>query len=71
MSLIDGQDLLDAGWQPGAEIGQALAKAHEYEARGISDKKYLLKLLARDIPKSQPKLGVREQPAPLGEAIAA
>ena len=51
MSLINGQDLIDAGWMPGAEIGQALAKAEEYEARGISDKKYLLKLLARDIPK--------------------
>ena len=55
MSLINGQDLLDAGWQPGAEIGQALAKAQDYEARGISDKKYLLKLLARDVPKSKPK----------------
>ena len=71
MSLINGEDLLDAGWQPGAEIGQALEKAKEIEARGISDKKYLLKLLARDVPKSRPKLIAREQAAPLGEAIEA
>jgi tRNA-splicing ligase RtcB len=71
MSLINGTDLIDAGWQPGPEINQALEKAAEYEARGISDKKYLLKLLARDVPKSTPKLAARAQPAPLGEAIAA
>ena len=71
MSLIDGTDLIEAGWQPGPEISQALEKAAEYEARGISDKKYLLKLLARDIPKSEPKLVAREEPAPLGEAIEA
>ena len=71
MSLINGDDLLDAGWQPGAEIGQALEKALEYEARGISDKKYLLKLLARDVPKSKAKLAVREEAAPLGVAIEA
>ena len=63
MSLIDGTDLIDAGWQPGPEISQALEKATEYEARGISDKKYLLKLLARDIPKSSPKLAARAEPA--------
>jgi tRNA-splicing ligase RtcB len=71
MSLIDGQDLIDAGWQPGPEIGRALQKAGEYEERGISDRKYLLKLLARDLPKSLPKLTAHAQPAPLGEAIAA
>lgn len=71
MSLIDGNDLIEAGWQPGPEISLALQKASEYEGRGISDKKYLLKLLARDVPKSTPKLAVRDEPAPLGEAIAA
>ena len=71
MSLINGTDLIDAGWQPGPEISQALEKAAEYEARGISEKRYLLKLLARDIPKSTPKLAARAGPAPLGEAIAA
>ena len=70
-SLIDGTDLIDAGWQPGREIGEALKIAAEYEARGISDKKYLLKLLARDVPKSSPKLAPRDAAAPLGEAIAA
>jgi len=70
-SLIDGKDLIDAGWQPGREIGEALTKAAEYEARGISDKRYLLKLLARDVPKSSPKLAPRSEAAPLGEAIAA
>jgi len=71
MSIINGNDLIDAGWLPGPEISQALEKAKEYESRGISDKKYLLKLLARDVPKSTPKLAPRDEAAPLGEAIAA
>ncbi|MGI9245012.1 MAG: RtcB family protein, partial [Verrucomicrobiales bacterium] len=69
-SQIDETDLIDAGWQPGEEVREALGRAAEYEARGISDKKYLLKLLARDVPKASAKLARRSDPAPLAEAIA-
>ena len=69
--MITAQDLLDAGWCEGPEIGQALDRARQYQERGINDPKYLLKLLARDVPKAKTKLTARDQPAPLGEAIAA
>lgn len=69
--MISAQDLLDAGWVEGPEIGAALQRAAEYEARGITDSKYLLKLIARDVPKPPTKVVPREAPAPLGEAIAA
>ena len=69
--MLTAQDLLDAGWSEGPEIGAALERVAVYEARGIDDPKYLLKLVARDVPKSQPKLLAREEPCPLGEAIEA
>ncbi len=69
--MITAQDLLDAGWSEGPEIGAALERARVYSERGIEDPKYLLKLVARDVPKSQPKAAARAEPAPLGEAIEA
>jgi tRNA-splicing ligase RtcB (3'-phosphate/5'-hydroxy nucleic acid ligase) len=73
MSLLTGQDLLEAGWLPGPQLGKALLKATEYEARGIHDKAYAIKLLHRDMPPEAfvPKLVRRTTPAPLTEAIAA
>ena len=71
MSIITGHDLLEAGWQPGPEIGAALKAAAEYEARGIEDKTYLLKLVARAVPKTTPRIAPRDEPAPLAEAIEA
>ena len=69
--MITAQDLLDAGWSEGPEIGAALERVAVYEARGIDDPKYIFKLVARDVPKSHPKLLAREEPGPLGEAIEA
>ncbi|HSJ03499.1 MAG TPA: RtcB family protein [Verrucomicrobium sp.] len=71
MSLLNGSDLLEAGWEPGPNFGLALAKAREYEARGVTERSYLLKLLRRDFPPQQPKIQMRQESAPLAEAIAA
>lgn len=71
MAKLNGADLLEAGWPPGPEIGQALEKALEYEERGIFDKSYLIKLLRRDFPPRPERILMRDQPAPLAEAIAA
>ena len=71
MSLLNGDDLLEAGWPAGPGIGLALAKAAEYEARGITDRAYVLKLLRRDMPVTVPKIQPREAPAEFSEAIEA
>ena len=71
MPLINGQDLIDAGWEPSAAFPELLAAAAAYEDRGIADAAYVLKLLARDFPKPPPKLRLRDQPIAFGEAIAA
>ncbi len=69
MKAITSQDLIDAGYEPGPRFKELLAKAAEYEARGISDPKYMLKLLGRDVGPPPPKGEMREKPAPLAEAI--
>jgi tRNA-splicing ligase RtcB len=69
-SLITGQDIIDAGYPSGPIIGEMLKAAAIHEAKGISDKKYLLKLLKRDFPPPPPKQSLRDTPAPLAEAIA-
>ena len=71
MPLIDGNDLIEAGWLPSGQFPKLLAAAAEFEARGIADKDYVLKLLARDFPKPPPKLRPRDEPIAFGEAIAA
>ena len=45
MKLLTSQDLIAAGYEPGPVFQQLLAKVAEYEARGIADPKYALKLL--------------------------
>ncbi len=71
MGLVNGSDLIEAGWSEGPDIGRALAKAAELEARGVHDRAYILKLVARDVPKTKPRLENRAEPAPLAEAIQA
>ena len=73
MALLTGNDLIAAGWAPGPQLGTALAKAAEYEARGITDKDYIVKLLNRDAPPAAfvPKLRPKVQHAPFSEAIEA
>lgn len=66
--IINHEDLIAVGYHPGPHFKEILARAKEHEARGITDKKYILKLLRRefDLP---PKLAMREKPASLAEAI--
>jgi tRNA-splicing ligase RtcB len=71
MPLISGKTLIDAGWQPGPQFPELLAAAAAYEARGISDPAYILKLLERDHVKGSPKLRPRDEPLPFSEAIEA
>ena len=69
MKTLNGQDLIDAGWESGPMIGEMLVKIEEYEARGITDAKYILKLLKRDFIPPPPKMQMREKAAPFSEAI--
>lgn len=71
MSLIDAEDLADAGWPKSALYKDLIQSARELERRGVTDKAYILKLLARDFEKPDSKLKPREEPLPLNEAIAA
>lgn len=70
MPLITGQDLIDAGYSPGKQFKELLAAAAEYEEKGITDRKYILKLLKKHHAPPPPKETMRERPAPLREAIA-
>lgn len=71
MPLLTGQDLVDAGWQPGPKFPALLAAAAAYEERGIHDAAYLMKLLERDFGKEDPKLRLRDEALPFSEAITA
>lgn len=70
MKLLTSQDLIDAGYLPGPIFEKLLAKIDEYEAKGITDPKYALKLLGRDCGKPITKLQRRTKPIPFSEAIA-
>ena len=69
MPLITGQDLIDAGYEPGEQFATLLEAAAEYEGRGITDKKYALKLLKKRFLPPPPKEKMREKAAPFTEAI--
>jgi len=67
--IITGDDLIEAGYAPGPLIGKMLARAAEHQAKGVADRKYLLKLLKREFEAPPPKLAMREKPVALTEAI--
>ncbi len=69
MKPITSEDLEAAGYLPGAGLEAMLRQAAEYQLRGISDFKYLLKLLRRDFAPPPPKFVMGTIPAPLAEAI--
>ncbi len=71
MNLLTADDLIAAGYEPGPQFKVLLAKIAEYEARGIADPKYALKLLKRDVIPPPVKYVMREKPVPLAEAITA
>ncbi|MCH7225697.1 RtcB family protein [Haloferula sp. A504] len=68
-STLTGEDLIAAGYRPGPVFKEMLARAAEYEARGVSGKKYLLKLLRRDFEPPPPKAVLRKRAVPFTEAI--
>ncbi|MEM9080369.1 MAG: RtcB family protein [Verrucomicrobiota bacterium] len=63
------EDLIEAGWERGPVFAEMMAKVREYEERGICDRKYLLKLLAKDFGEPQPKMAMRSEPEKVTEAI--
>ena len=69
MKLITTEDLIAAGYEPGPAFKSMFEKIAGYEARGISDKKYALKLLKRDFTPPPPKAVMREKPIAFAEAI--
>ena len=71
MSLLTSEDLVAAGYETDARFTALLAKIAEYEARGIVDPKYALKLLKRDVAPPPVKHAMREKPVALSEAIEA
>lgn len=60
---------MEAGWEPGPIFAEMIVKLREYEERGICDKKYLLKLLAKDFGEPEPKVAMRAAPVKCAEAI--
>jgi tRNA-splicing ligase RtcB len=69
MNLITENYLIGAGYEPGTMLNQMLVKAVALHDRGIHDRKYVLKLLAREFGAPPPKVVMREKPLPLAEAI--
>lgn len=69
MKLIDSKDLIAAGYEPGPIFKALFEKIAEYESRGITDKKYALKLLKRDHAPPPPKAVMREKAVAFSEAI--
>lgn len=69
--LLTESDLLLAGWLHGPLLTEMLAAVARMEERGIQDPAYAMKLLRRDFPAPEPKIKMRENPAPLATAIEA
>ncbi len=62
--------LIANGWADDARLEQTLVRGAELiSSKGISDRKYLLKLLRREFPELHASLTLRDTPAPLSEAI--
>ena len=70
-TLLTRSDLILAGWQDDPQIEALLDAVRVMEQRGIHDASYALKRLRRDIPPPDLRLRLREDAAPLTEAIAA
>ena len=69
--IINGEDLIEAGWVPGPQFPELLAAARALEEKGINDPAYILKLLDRDFEKADTKLVMRDESLPFSEAIEA
>jgi len=69
MKLLTQQDLIKAGYQVGPNFPFLLARISELEAKGITDKKYALKLLKRQLPPNDLRAVLREKPLEFTKAI--
>ncbi|MDQ8192426.1 RtcB family protein [Roseibacillus persicicus] len=69
MKALKKKDLIEAGWPKGPQMAEMMEKVRELQERGVCDRKYLFKLLVRDFGAPEPKVKMREKPAPLAEAI--
>ena len=65
------EHLIKAGYQPGPQIEEMLIRVSELEARGVSGRKYLLKLLAREFGPPPPRYVMREKSLRCTEALRA
>ena len=70
MKPLTSQDLIAAGYEPGPIFKILMAKISEYEAKGITDPKYALKLLKRDCGEPVAKIQRRTEPVAFSEAIS-
>lgn len=70
MKPLTSQDLIAAGYEPGPIFKDLFAKIDEYDAKGITDPKYALKLLKRDCGAPLAKLQRRKEPLAFSEAIS-
>lgn len=68
---LTGQDLIEAGWPEETDFEPLLDELRNLEERGVTERKYALKLLARKFPKDQQLLTMRAEPEPFSEAIEA
>jgi len=69
--MITQEDLIEAGWPRSAVFADLIAAARRYEARGIKDQAYILKLLERDFEKPDPRVKMKPKPTAWSEAIEA
>lgn len=68
---MNQKDLIKAGYLPGPQLDEMLEALAGLKARGVTGKKYLLKLLKRDFGDPPPFNAMRETPLPFSEAITA
>ncbi len=62
---------LTAAYPDDDRLPQMMLRLSELEAKGLTDPKYVLKLIRREFGAPPPKRAMRETPAPLAEAIEA
>lgn len=71
MPLLNGHDILAAGWPPGPHMAKIIDAVRGMEAKGITDPAYAIKLLRRDFPPPPSKIGMRTEAVDFSEAIEA
>lgn len=68
---MNRKDLIKAGYPPGPQLDEMLTALAGLKTRGVTGKKYLLKLLKRDFGPPPPRFAMRDTPLPCAEAITA